>query len=90
MKIAKRREAVNRNRLENLRIFIGLCYRLIDEEMDLKEISNKTWISVPTLYRLLTDKLSLKVHFGTIQKLADAAKVTILDIEKLKLGLAEV
>lgn len=64
-------------RLSNLQALINICIRLIDED-DIKEVSNRTQLSVATLYRIQSDKLTLKIHVETLQKVATAAGLNVV------------
>ncbi len=66
------RRMSNKQRLEELRTFVSLCFAVMGEP-DLKEISNRTRLSVTTLRRIQTNQLTLAVRFGTIQALGLAA-----------------
>lgn len=63
-------------RLKELRTIIRMCFVLIDET-DYKEIANRTHLSISTLHRIQSDKLTLNVRFGTIQALCCAAGVKL-------------
>lgn len=62
-------------RLEDLRTIVDACFARLDQDM--KEVANDTGLCVSTLYRLNSDKLTLHVEFGTIQRLCLAAGVSL-------------
>lgn len=68
----RRMTMTRKQRLAELRAFVRICFTAINEP-DLKEVSNHTLLSVSTLKRIQTRKLSLNVRFGTIQALGLAA-----------------
>lgn len=71
------RRMTAKKRLEELDSFVGLCLLAIEMDAsvsgDLKEIANRAMLSVSTIRRLIKREISLKTHFGTIQKLGIAA-----------------
>lgn len=81
MKTATRHK---KERLADLQAFIDLCFAVLNEP-DMKEIANRTMLSVSTLYRLAghypDQPLTLAVHFGTVQALGLAAGLKIQAVE---------
>jgi hypothetical protein len=62
----------SKRRLDELKSFIALCFAVM-EEPDLKEIANKSGLSLSTVRRLSYGQLTLKTHFGTVQAMGYAA-----------------
>lgn len=62
-------------RNQDLKTFVSIAFLNLSKgkKIDFKELSNKTQLSVSTLYRLNNRKFTLKVRFGTIQALGIAA-----------------
>jgi len=63
-------------RLTDLKAFVNLCFGCLendDETVDLKEIANKTRLSLTTIWRLRTNQFTLAVRYDTIQRLGYSA-----------------
>jgi hypothetical protein len=58
--------------MPDLKAFVRLCFACIDET-DIKVISNRTQLSVSTLYRLDREDFTGNIRWMTIAKLGNAA-----------------
>ena len=67
------RRLTKKQRLDELKTFVNICFAILEEGLDYKEICNKTHLSMSTIIRLATNDFSLCVKFGTIQALGYAA-----------------
>lgn len=72
-----RRIMSDKQRLGELKAFVRLCFALIGED-DLKEIVNRTHLSISTLRRLALEEYTLAIRWGTIQRLSAAAGVRLV------------
>lgn len=69
-------------RLSDLRAILDLCFILMcetypDEDVDLKELANRTGLSVSTIRRLASHQYGLGVRFSTVQSMGLGAGVAI-------------
>ncbi len=80
-KQSRRRSCTSASRLKDLQATITLCFVLImegpDDTVDMRELSNRSRLSLATLYRLRNGEASLAMRFGTIQAFALACGVSI-------------
>lgn len=60
--------------LDELRAFVGLCFVSL-HDLDMKEISNLSHLSLPTLYNLKRGHFSLDVRHRTLVSLGVAAGI---------------
>lgn len=77
---AKPKRITNRERLEELQAFIKLCFLTIDED-DINQISNRTGLCPSTLYRIQSSKLTTRIQVGTLQRLSEAAGLTLIKVD---------
>ena len=70
--MSKRKPSLDETLLEDLQAFVRLCFLALNEE-DLKEVANKTQLSLSTVRRLLFEECTINVRWGTIAKLGNAA-----------------
>lgn len=66
-----------KHRLKDLHALVGICFGVLSEKNDDKEICNLTGLSISTIQRLWRGHYSLAVRFGTIQALAAAAGLRV-------------
>ena len=70
-KTKKRKKLTSKQRLEELKQYIGLCFVLL--EGDMLEAAARSGLSLATCYRLWHGDHTLAVRFGTVQVLGYAA-----------------
>ena len=75
------RRMTKKQRLGELKTFVNICFAILEEKLDYKEICNKTHLSLSTIMRLATNEFSLCVRFGTIQALGYAAGLKFTSTE---------
>lgn len=69
----------SKTKLKILQTMIGACFSLLPEDM--KEVANQTGLSISTLRRIQSDRLTLNIHINTLVVLANAAGLSIQLLE---------
>ncbi len=69
------RQVSAKMRLEDLRLLVDACFSRLDQDM--KEVANQTGLCLSTLYRLQSDRLTLHIEVGTLDRLIRAAGLSM-------------
>lgn len=75
--LKKPRSLTTSERLSELRTVMGLCFAVLEEDCDLKEIANLTGLSVTTLQRHRQGDSTLQMHVDTLQRICYAAGLDV-------------
>lgn len=66
----------SRERVKEIAAFAQLCFWSLPSDM--KKVAEMTGLSLATIYRWRTGKVTAKCHIGTVQKLGMAANLQLV------------
>lgn len=84
------RKMTKRERDEQVKGFISLCFAILTEEHDFKGIAEKTGLAYSTICYLFRGRVSRRTQFGTVQAMGLASGLRlVLTEEKSRIELVD-